>query len=206
MATLGDLKTRIITEVNRDDLEDTLADQLSLYISRAIDDYANQRFWFNEARTTGVMIAGDEYLDLPAGARFVDNVYILIGQTRYKLWKRQTWYIEEMYSSPQSGQPTDYCMIGDQIRTWPTANQAYPVVWETVSDVTPALVADTDENNWTNEGQDLIDARTRLLLYRDQFRDRQGVMEATAAQQEALYRLKNESNRRMGTGSIQASW
>ena len=55
MATLSDLKTRVQTELNRDDLADDLADSLTLSIQQSIDYYAPQRFWFNEKRTTSTM-------------------------------------------------------------------------------------------------------------------------------------------------------
>lgn len=203
--TLGDLKVRIITEVNRDDLYDDLASQLSLYISRAIDYYSNQRLVFNEARVTNVLVPLDQYCDLPVGTRVLDRVFLLVGQTRYELCKRQTWHIENLYSSPQQGQPTDFCVLDRQIRLWPTPNTAWTIIWETVTDVTP-LVDDNSSNEWTTTGQDLIDARTRYYLYRDQFRDNDGAAQSLIAEREALARLKNESNRLIGTGRVQARW
>jgi len=209
MATLGDLKTRIITEVNRDDLTDDLAGQLAIFITRSIDYYANQRFSFNEARSTTVLTPLDEYVDLPAGTRLVDRVFLLVANTRYELTKRETWYIEGLYSAPQQGQPTDFAFINGQIRLWPTPNQAWTLIWETVTDVLPVITtasADTVSNTWTNAGQDVIDARTRIYLYRDQFRDNEGLAQASLAEREALARLKGESNRLISTGRVRASW
>lgn len=206
MATKAQLKARIATEVNRDDLLDDLATQFETFFNRSIDYYADQRFSFNEARATSTLVIGDEYADLPTGSRMVDRVFVLINQTRYELQKRETWYIEGLYSAPQQGQPTDFAFINGQIRLWPTPSQAWTLIWETVRDVLPALTTDSSENAWTNAGQDLIDARCRIYLYRDQFRDNDGLVQATLAEKEALSRLKGESNRLISTGRVRSSW
>jgi hypothetical protein len=206
MATKAALKNRIVTEVNRDDLLDDLATQFETFFQRSIDYYADQRFSFNEARDTTVLVPGVEYVDLPTGTRLVDRVFVLINSTRYEMQKRETWYIEGLYSAPQQGQPTDFAFINGQIRLWPTPNQAWSLIWETVTDVLPPLTADTDSNAWTTQGQDLIDARCRMFLYRDQFRDNEGLAQAALAEKEALSRLKGESNRLISTGRVRASW
>ena len=48
MATLGDLKQRIIDETNRDDLQDELASALNRVIADAIDFYQAERWVFDE--------------------------------------------------------------------------------------------------------------------------------------------------------------
>lgn len=205
MATLAELKLRIITEINRDDLADDLADILGTYIDRSIDFYANSRFWFNEARAVGSFVTGDEYLNLPTGTRILDQLYIIIGSVRYEMLRREMDQIETLYSVPMTGQPTDYAIFGDQIRVWPTPNTAWQYIALTVSDVTP-LTDDTSSNYWTNEGQDLIDARTRYLIYRDALRDNDGANNAKVAEDEAYTNLKGKTNRKIGVGRMIPSW
>lgn len=205
MATLGDLKTRVITEVNRDDLADDLATLLSTYIDRSIEHYANSRFWFNETTSTAFMNIGNQYQPLPGGIRVVDEVYIVIGNVRYRMTRREMDEIESLYSVPMTGQPTDYAIFGDSIRVWPTPSTAWEIIWLTITDVTP-LTDDTSSNYWTNEGVDLIDARTRYLLYRDALRDNEGANAAKVAEDEAYANLKGQTNRRIGVGRRRPSW
>lgn len=208
MATLSDLKTRIITETNRDDLNDELADALSLCIQQSIDFYKNQRFWFNELRTTSTLTSGSEYVDIPADFVYIDQLRIIIGGVRYAMTKNTMEEIESLYSVPLTGQPTNWAEWVYQARVWPTPNIDYTLIWLGVKNVTPAL--DYTDGNSTNEwlvsGYDLIDARARFLLYRDYFRDDQGMQIAKAAETEALSNLKAWSNRLIATGRVRSQW
>jgi hypothetical protein len=205
VATLGELKTRVITEVNRDDLADDLATILQTYIERSIDFYSSSRFWFNEFHTTSTFAINEQYTDIPEGVREIDDVWIIVGSVRYRLMRQEMADLEALYSVPLTGQPTDYAVFGTQIRLWPTPNIAYSGIWIGIRDVTP-LVDDDSSNYWTIQGQDLIDARTRYLLYRDEFRDDFGTQQAGIAMDEAYRRLKGETNRRIGVGVTLASW
>lgn len=208
MATLSDLKTRIITETNRDDLQDELAHALTLCIQQSIDFYKNSRFWFNELRTTTTAAAGVEYTDIPPGYAFVDELRIVVGGVRYGMTKHHMDWIEEMYSVPLIGQPTDWAEYQFQARMWPTPNINYTLIWFGVSDVTPALdyTDPNSTNDWLTHGYDLIDARARFLLYRDYFRDEGGMAIAKAAETESFSNLKSRSNRLVGTGRIIPRW
>lgn len=206
MATLGELKTRIISEMNRDDLLDDLATALTQSIQGAIDYYANSRFQFNELRVTSP--ATTEYTDIPIDYRFVDQLWVIVGGVRYPLRKLQMEDIESLYSVPLIGQPTDWCEYQGQARLWPTPNKEYTLIWFGVADVSPALdyTDDASTNAWTVKGLDLIDARARFLLYRDYFRDEGGIAIAKNAEQDAYNNLKGVANRYIGTGRLQPSW
>lgn len=204
MATLGDLKSRIMAETNRDDLADDLASTLSQVISSAISDYADMRFYFNEARAAVPVATGVEYLARPM--RVIDNVYVqLTASSRYLLMKQDVDAIELWAGTPVTGQPTDYAAFQDKLRLYPVPNTAYTLSVLGVADE-PALIADTDANHWTNEGQDLICARAQVRLYRDVFRDPDGAQLATAAEAMALRNLKGETGARLGTGRTRVRW
>lgn len=208
MATLGELRTRIVTETNRDDLLDTLSASLDLCIQQAIEYYADTRFWFNELRTTSVAAANVEYLPYPTGLRFLDELFIIVGGVRYNLRKLQNIDIESLYSVPLIGQPTDFAEYVGQARLWPTTNISYTFIWLGVASVTPALdyTNPLSTNAWLSSAYDLIDARARYLLYRDYFRDDGGMAIASNAETQALDNLKTHSNRLMGTGRVRPSW
>ena len=209
MATLDDLKTRIITETNRDDLTDDLATALDEVISRAIEFYAVQRFTFNEYRQTASTVASNQYVTLPSGVRMIDYLSVTVGANAYPL-RPQAWQVIEEWNgyATTSGQPTDYSVQSGQVRLYPVPNIAYVLTFLGVYDVTPALdYSDgTSTNAWLTDGYDLIAARVRYLLYRDYFRDDAGASIALGAEQEALSDLRNSASKLLGTGRMRGSW
>jgi hypothetical protein len=213
MATLADLKQRILDETTRDDLADDLANALNGVIQRSIDQYENEAWWFNEVRLVIPCVIGNAYVAIPPAVIRIDTVRIIIGGVRYPLrllpWDR----IEEFYSVPQVGQPTDFAQVVDNLYLWPTPNQTYPLIWETISQVTPVLdftmAPATQSNRWTNEGQDLITAQCKIRLYRDflaaNAQDPR-IGQALAQEADAYANLRAQSNRRMSSGKVAAGW
>lgn len=212
MATLGDLKQRIISETLRDDLADDMADQLTLIIQKSIDYYAANRWWFNEKAATVPTVIGSPFAPLPVGFRFLDEAWLRVGGVAFPLRLLQAVEIDDLYTaSAVGGQPTDLAILGTDLYLWPTAQTVYPVELRYVADVTPALVytSDASSNFWTNEGQDLITARAKLRLYRDylsaQLQDPR-VIAANNQEAEAYSRLRSEHNRRLTTNRMRAGW
>lgn len=211
MATLADLRSRIISETARDDLADTMAPDLDAIIAKSIDQYAAERWWFNETRATSVCVVGAEYQPVPPGGRWIDSVWLTIGGVRYSLAVRSDEEIEGLYSVPMTGQPTDYCWSGDDIRVWPTPNVAYPIIWNLIADVTPALDYGVpgSANAWTNAGQDLITSQAKIRLYRDYLSataQDPRLANAVIQESEAYSRLRAESTRKTTTGRVRAAW
>jgi hypothetical protein len=213
MATLGDLKTRIISETTRDDLADDLLAQFQTVIARSIDQYANERWWFNEVRQVVNATPGVQTIPWPTGARVVDGFYLELngGVTR---WTIRLISIDEMEALAQpavTGQPTDYTLRNGLVYLWPIPNQPWQLAWDLISDVTPLLdyTDDTSSNFWTNQGQDLITAQSKIRLFRDFLSvdatdPRLGL--AAAQEADAYSRLRAESTRRTATGRLQPSW
>ena len=211
MATLGDLKTRIISETTRDDLADDLAAQFQNVIAQAIDQYAAERWWFNESRQSVLTTPGQQTIPWPTGARIIDGLYLEQnnGNTRWPLQARSIDEFESLMQPSTLGQPADYLVKGLLVYLFPTPNAAYSLVWDLLIDVAPPLVLDTDQNFWTNQGQDLIAAQTKIRLYRDYLSavaTDPRLMGATMAEQAAYSRLRAESTRRTATGRLQPAW
>lgn len=212
MATLGDLKQRIIAETLRDDLADDLADQLTLIIQKSVDQYAANRWWFNERGTLVNCVIGSEFVALPDDFRFLDQADLKVGGIFYTLSSLQPVEVDDLYNAgPIGGQPTAAAILGTNLYVWPTPNVAYPIHLRYVADVLPALdyADDASANFWTNQGQDLITARAKLRLYRDYLsatvQDTR-FLNATAQEQEAYSRLRSEHNRRLTTNRVRAGW
>jgi hypothetical protein len=195
MATLDDLKTRIITELSRDDLEDTLAAQLTTHISRACEFYANQRFWFNAVVATASTTANVETVAIPAGVRRIDRMTI---PASYAEVQEAILPDLDNVASVTTGRPTHYAYYNDSVRLYPVPDSAYTLRIYGLAQI-DAPVDDTDENAWTEEAQDLIVSHTKMTLCRDQFRDAEGTQLAMGATQDALKRLQRETAQRLRT-------
>jgi hypothetical protein len=215
MATLGDLKQRIISETTRDDLADDLAAQFQNIVARSIDQYAAERWWFNERNISISTVAGQDFVLWPAtvtnSARWIDGLYLTqnSGDTRWPITARSIDEFQELAQPNATGQPTDYLVADDRIFLFPTPNRIYQISADLIVNVTPPLVADTDANAWTNQGQDLITAQAKLRLYRDYLsasaNDPRLVL-ALSQERDAYSRLRAESTRRTATGRLQPSW
>ena len=211
MATLLDLKTRIISETTRDDLADDLAAQFSNIIFKSIEQYAAERWWFNEARVVVQTVPGQQTVAYPTGARIIDGLYLEQngGAVRWPISVRSIDEFESLNQPAVQGQPSDYLVSGSLVYLFPTPNAVYSLAWDLIADVKPVLQADTDSNFWTNQGQDLIVAQTKLRLYRDYLSAvaTDPRLSLAAAQEDAAYsRLRAESSRRTSTGRVKPAW
>lgn len=212
MTTLADLQNRIISEINRDDLVDVLAANTNQAISDAIEDYGNERFWFNEDIVTTTALSGQQYTALPSGYESIDELYVQVGGVQFRMRQKTNQYIQDLYTIPQIGQPLIWAPLGYQARLWPTPNQTYPLTWLTVSDVAPALVygaipdVANQINNWTTDGMWLICARAKEFLYRNVLKDPDSAVLAHQDVEEAYSNLKGISNRRLSTGRMRPGW
>ena len=190
MANLGEFKTRIIAETNRDDLGtgQALETQLNLCIARAIEYYQDEAFWFKHQVGTKTTVAGTATIALPTAIRFAEIVTYL-GEPLRKL------PLGEIEGRTERGLASNWADNGSLIQLWPIPDAAYVLgIYGPAYTAAPNL--DADEGIWVNEAQDLIAARVRFLLSRDVFRDTDGVQYAAQAEGEALSRLRRETRRR----------
>jgi hypothetical protein len=207
MSDLAALKARIADELNRSDL----TSQIASAIPRAIEKYARERFDFNEGRSTATTVADNQYVDFPDGLRVVDGVYATVGGYTYEV--RRVEFDEMEYwhgASDTSGQPLDYALRKGQLRIYPTPNDAYTLTITGIYDVTPAIAADSEgtvTNDWcTGLAEDVINYRVQYLMYRDILKDRESMIEARMAEQEALRELRGESELLTSDGKVSPSW
>lgn len=187
MATLDDLKTRIIDETNRDDMGagGQLEAALTRCITQAIEFYADEQFWFNRASGTVTTDAGDATADLPTGVRSAravayngcDLVRVPLGSIVQRI---------------ETGLPDQWAENNGALQLWPIPSGSYDLMVVGVAE----LGVPTTSNAWTVEGYDLIAARTRYLLYRDYLKDTEAATLAGLAEDEALTRLRRETRRR----------
>lgn len=191
MANYQDLKQQIVTDMNRDDLEDDLTAALDRHISSACRYFAAERFWFNAIVVTASTVAGNPLVAMPASVRTVER--ITIPASYIELLPLS---MEQIDDSLGEGTPRYFTAYGDNIRLTPTPMGVFTLNVYGIAAIA-APTADSDESAWTNEAADLIAARTRMTLYRDVFRDLEGMASARNAMDEELLILKRETGVRM---------
>ena len=203
MSDYGTVKDRVANELKRSDLTSEIAST----VLRAIEYYADERFWFNEGSDTAATTSGNQYVSLPSGIRVIDAVYATVGGYQYDLMKREFDELEYWHgASNTSGQPLDYAVRGSQARIYPEPNAVYTLTFTGVYDE-DALSDDEDANAWClGVPQDLIVARTKYLLSRDITLDTDHMQAAVIAERESVRRLRDESHRRIADGKVVAAW
>jgi hypothetical protein len=192
MATLDQLKTRIILEIDRDDLgagceaEQALIDAYT----DAIEFYSDQTFWFNRASSSANSVAGVATLPLPAAVRFPDSL-ACNGEVLGKV------ALAEIQDRTGTGVPSRWADNGDAVQVWPIPDAAYPIIFHGLSSIgVPAT--GSGSNFWTDEGYKLIVARSKATLFR-LFKEYDAMQAAQAEEAEALSRLRGESRKRSAT-------
>ena len=189
MATLTQLYTRLILDLDRDDmgsggeLEQAKIDA----VDEAIETYSDEPFWFNRANGTGNTVASTATIALPAGIRFPYLVSYL-GEELDKVPLLAIQYRTE------TGVPSQWAANESTIQLWPIPNAVYTLaVFGLDSTAAPALGA---SNFWTTEAYRLILNEAKLILCRGPLRDPDGAQMAAQARNEALSGIRSESRRR----------
>jgi hypothetical protein len=192
MATLLQLQTRIRLELQRDDIAvaGEAVQGLTDAVDRAIDYWADRKFWFNQTSATANTVNATATVAIPAALRTVDRVAYL-GQLLPKV------ALSDIQYRTDSGIPSQWAESDGTITLWPIPNAVYALTLYGLAELgTPASGS---SNAWTTDGLDLIDATARKILYRDYFANDQGVVRAMAAEQEAERKLLRETRRKAAT-------
>jgi hypothetical protein len=192
MATLTQLYTRIILDLNRDDmgsggeLEQAKIDA----VADAIEAHAGELFWFNRLSGSAATVAATATIALPAGMR-IAQVVTYLGKALRKVPLEKIQKAENCIA-PVAGPPCLWADDGAAIHLWPMPDAAYPLAVHGVADLgVPAA-----SNAWTVEAFRLILAEAKKILCRGPLRDGDGMALAADAAREALTALRRETRRR----------
>jgi len=154
MATYGEMKSRIMSELNRDDLSRAA----SAAVQTSIKYYETQRFWFNEQRAQITSIESQEFYRLPSDFVMHDSLSLVDGSNLRKLYQIDYYQIMDMINRnpPTEARPTHYDIYSDQIRLYPTPDSdVYIFVLSYVRKL-DSLLSDSAYNEWTNTAEALI--------------------------------------------------
>jgi hypothetical protein len=215
MSTLGIMKTTIADELVRDDL----STQIGRAITTALALWAPTRFDWNEKRYLLTTVGDTEYYAmstltntdgsaLATGEKLleVDSFTLTYSNQPYQLDQQtQSWIDREQSAASQyTGQPTTYGIFADQIRLHPIPDAAYSCTISGLAQL-GTLANDGDSNAWMTDGEALIRAQAKVILYRGVIRDVEGMTLARDELAEALDPLKRKMAAKAYTGRI-APW
>lgn len=168
--TLGDMKTRIASELARSDLTTQIANA----ITDAIGFYQKQRFRFNEAvpdnPVSFATVAGRANYTTADNANIatvlhLDYLLMLVGSTIFGL-KREDPVIVKLYNQTNQmmGQPGWFAYEGNELILASIPDQAYTVYLGGVF-VAPAPASDVEANNpWMVAAERLIRSMAKYLI------------------------------------------
>lgn len=198
MSTYADLRARIEDDINRTDL----TTQVQKAINRAIAFYSRKRMYFNEEIATASTVANQEYYQIPTYLKEIDSLVITVNSTKYDLVRRtQQWFDSISQNTSYTGRPTDFCTYKQQIRLYPIPDAVYTLTISYQKGYAD-LSASADTNDFTTEAEDLIEARARWWLYSRIIKQPDNANIAKSEEMEALMQIKEETGRRLKSGTI----
>lgn len=168
MATYLDMRTRIADEMANDG--DITSAQINYGIQDAIKLYERRGWWFNQKTANMNTVAGQEYYtstdlaDIPNIVQ-IDNAVVNYGGYKYPLRSVDYNTIDDVQDGSISSVPTLFAVYKNNIRLYPIPDATYVVTLSYVYRLT-TLSADSDENAWTNDAEELIRqcAKRRIAL------------------------------------------
>jgi hypothetical protein len=197
LGTLGELKARILDETKRP----SLTSQVGKAVTDAIEFYAVQRFWFNEALDTSITTVADTAAyEIPTVMRKLILAEITSGGQRFELCEGMSWeeYRSATRNSTSSVQPTDIVFYGANLYLYPTPAGEYPLSLSYSSALDGFLdsedvIDDSRSNAWSTEAEPLIRARAKWDLYFNVIRDYDEANLCAQAEATWLGRLQTRS-------------
>jgi hypothetical protein len=202
MSTFSEMVSEIADDLGRTDL----TSQIKEAINRAIKHYEKERFYFNETTNTLTTLANQQAYGtadgLPSTIKEIDVIKLTLSATnKPELEKRSYHYIQSMDIANLSSQPTDYAWYQSKLYLYPIPDSVYTLTISHQKSYT-ALSADSDENDWTTEAEDLIEAHAKWWLYKKKILDKEKADEAVEDEQIALAALREKSRKLMSIGRL----
>lgn len=207
MATFGDMKTRIASELHRSDLSTYISNS----ILSAIAFYESNRFFKGEKRGTFSTIAGQRYYGtttaspgtLPSDIVEIDSIVTTVNNRIYKLDQVSYEHLEDIDAgvTPLSGYPRLWAWYSEQIRLYPSPNNAYLLTLSYQYE-RPVLSADSDTNFWTEDAEELIRSRAKKDLYMTVVYDSEKASLCGTMETLAFKSLKNQTVKLLSSNQL----
>ncbi|WP_431014562.1 hypothetical protein [Bradyrhizobium pachyrhizi] len=199
-----DLRTRIASDLTRDDL----SDQIKSAVLDAIKNYETDRFYFNVTRTkTFATVVGQsaytgaDLAEIPNIIR-IEHLFLRDTVSTYDLERLEPDEFEWLQGNNTGpGKPNVFTYIDGQIMLWPVPIAVY-TIRPHMHYRLATLSADGDSNAWTNDAEQLIRAHAKLLLYTNVIEDTDGMQRMQLQIPAYKGKLDYETSARMSTGKI----
>lgn len=190
MATYGGAVDLILTELSRSDTSITAV--VEREILKAIEFYAQKRFWFNEARISFTASTTIYYplANLSSYMLDIEQMSVTVGGSVIVMEPQTHAELQRMDTSGYTGYPTAWAVFAEQIRLYPKppTGTTYQVDVDGVKRLA-TLSASTDTNEWLDEGLNLIAARVEKNLCARKFKDYEAAQVYQLAEDQELERL-----------------
>lgn len=196
------MTNNIADDLDRNDLQS----QIQKAINRAILYYRSERFWFNETITSLTLVANQESYGVndgwPSNMLKLDTANLIRNPTdKYLLIPKDYAWLVMVNPNTSVGPPDCYAIYEEQIFMYPIPDRSYSVTLSYLKSY-DALVDAEDENDFTSNAEDLIEARAEWWLYSRVIRDNDAAQQCKADELDALYALRRMSKNYIGSGEL----
>lgn len=182
----------LATILAREDLETSLSATARLAITRAIDHYKTEQFWFTEGRVSFSATSTQAEYTLSASTQAILAVNITKNGSTYEINPISERERLAYDTQNLTGSPTYYAIFADRFIPYPSPNDGYAV--EISCTRTPAtLSATTDSNVWTTYAEQLIEARAAWWIEQFIFRDYEAASTFALMERNALDALMSRN-------------
>jgi hypothetical protein len=206
MSTFLQMRNRIANYINRSDLTTEINDA----ITRAIEFYEKERFYFQETTGTFSTIADQESYgtadSIPTDIKEIDQVIITLSSTNKQPLIRRTYdYIKNVNIGQSTGDPIDYAWYASKFWFYPIPDSVKTITLSYKKSYT-ALSADADTNDWTTKAEDLIENHALFTVYSQVLKDKEEANDAMSRVTNLyLPALRTKSNQLQSSGMVSAT-
>jgi hypothetical protein len=214
MNTLGDLKSRIASDIGRSDLATEIAEA----VTQAYDEVKHREFFFNQTRDFTFSTVADQY---QYGSSVTDTINgESIALTDF--WNiRQVWLdvsnrrrhldfvtyeaMEHRIDGSQaSGEPYDWSWFSEEMWLYPVPNIVYTVRVAGHYNL-PLPSNDTNTNDWITHAGQYLRESAKEILYQTRINSPDRLKLAVAGKTKTLTILKNKTFRKAQRTTITGS-
>lgn len=207
MSNYGDMKSRIANEV----ADSTISAEIILAIKSAIKFYERKEFYFNTKTGTFATVASQEDYDSTANAdipnivRIFEPVKVTASSFKYDVDIVPIYDIDSAQDGAITGRPGCLAYFAEEIRLFPIPDTVYTVTMRYIYRLAE-LSADSDTNGWTDDAEELIRQRAKMIIAADVLRDVDMYQAAKELEAQAYSALRAETKSRRSVATLRTDF